>query len=104
MRKETNAKKNSTFGLTPSSPWRIRFVRPLSNYRLNIQFMDGLEGFVDLSKLITDENAGVFATLKDEELFNSVYLDYGAVMWPGGLDLAPDAMYDGIKKTGNWSL
>jgi hypothetical protein len=27
----------------------------------------------------------------------------GAVMWPGEIDLAPDAMYDEIRKEGRWA-
>jgi hypothetical protein len=29
-----------------------------------------------------------------------VYLDHGAVAWPGQIDLAPDAMYQDIKTKG----
>jgi hypothetical protein len=37
--------------------------------------------------------AGVFAALRDPSLFAQAALDYGAVSWPGELDLAPDAMH-----------
>jgi hypothetical protein len=57
---------------------------------------------VDLSRLITGEDAGGFATLRDSELFSQASLEYGTVMWPGELDLAPDAMYDAIKANGRW--
>jgi hypothetical protein len=30
-------------------------------------------------------------------LFNRVFMDYGAVAWPGEIDLAPDAMYDTLR-------
>ena len=29
----------------------------------------------------------------DAEFFEQVYIDNGAVSWPGEIDLAPDAMY-----------
>jgi len=29
---------------------------------------------------------------------------YGAVTWPGEIDLAPDAMYAEITATGAWTL
>jgi hypothetical protein len=29
-----------------------------------------------------------------------VYIDHGAVAWPGEIDLAPDAMYEQIAKQG----
>ena len=74
----------------------------MDSYRLYVKFMDESEGFVDLSELITSEEAGVFIVLRDSQLFKSVYLDHGAVTWPGNLDLAPDAMYDVIKDKGEW--
>ena len=42
--------------------------------------------------------AGVFAVLRDEELFRQVRLEWGAVTWPGELDLVTDAMYGEIKQ------
>ena len=44
-----------------------------------------------------------FEPLRDPQLFAEVSIDHGAVTWPGELDLAPDAMYDGIKATGSWT-
>jgi hypothetical protein len=38
------------------------------------------------------------------ELFSQATLVYGAVTWLGELDLAPDAMYDEIKATGEWDM
>jgi hypothetical protein len=34
--------------------------------------------------------------LADPEFFERVFVDCGAVAWPGEIDLAPDAMYDDI--------
>jgi len=47
-------------------------------------------------------NAGIFARLRDPVLFAQAYVEYGAVGWPGEVDLAPDAIYDEIKKHGRW--
>ena len=58
------------------------------------------EGEVDLSHLIHSPAAGVFAALQDEALFAAVLVDHGAVAWPQGLDLAPDAMHRAIRATG----
>lgn len=55
-------------------------------------------------KLITSDKAGVFAALKDQDLFNKAHLEYGVLTWPGEIDLAPDAMYDAIKHKGRWVL
>jgi hypothetical protein len=37
------------------------------------------------------------APLRDPEFFKRVFLDHGAVAWPGDIDLAPDAMYEAIQ-------
>ncbi|EKD74873.1 MAG: hypothetical protein ACD_44C00312G0005 [uncultured bacterium] len=85
-------------------PWRVATVSPLEGYRLQVTFLDGTQGIVDMSKLVLSETAGVFAVLKNPVLFNQVGLEYGAVTWPGEIDLAPDAMYAEIKKNGEWVL
>ncbi len=100
MRKKSIAEKNSTAGIVCKSPWRITKVTPQPNYTLEIEFMDGTHGLVEMLHLVTSENAGVFSILKDITHFNKVYLEYGAVTWPGEIDLAPDALYDEIKKHG----
>ena len=54
--------------------------------------MDGLEGEVDLSNLV---GKGVFTAWTDAKEFARVYVDEesGTVTWPGGIDLAPDALH-----------
>jgi hypothetical protein len=104
MRTESNTEKNFTTGIICSAPWRLSRVKPHANYTLEVEFMDGTQGFVDMSRFIQKPTAGVFAVLKDKDLFEQVFLEYGAVTWPTGLDLAPDAMYEAIKHHGKWVL
>jgi hypothetical protein len=59
---------------------------------------------VDMASLVHSPTAGVFALLADPALFCQVQLEYGAVTWPGELDLAPDAMHDAIQEHGAWIL
>jgi len=79
-------------------------VIPLSGYRLAVRFMDGVSGIVDASDLINSPDAGVFAQLRDPEVFAKVRIQYGAVTWPGEIDLAPDAMHDELRDHGEWRL
>lgn len=102
MRTETNATQDIAFRIMPIMPWRVAHVYPLKNYCLEVVFLDGTKGKVDLSKLIMSEKAGVFAVLRDESLFNQVSNEYGVVTWPGEIDLAPDAMYQEIKCEGTY--
>lgn len=86
----------------PSAPWRVRTVAALPEYRLSVGFVDGLTGIVDLRGLVTSPDAGVFAGLRDRALFDQVRVEYGAVTWPGKIDLAPDAMHAEIQRNGQW--
>ena len=104
MRHQTNPEENLAPGIVPKAPWRVMHVQALPGYRLAVQFVDGTAGEVDLSRLVTSEQGGVFSRLRDPALFAEVCLDYGAVSWPGELDLAPDAMYDAIQAHGCWVL
>lgn len=46
----------------------------------------------------------VFEPLREPAGFAKVGIVMGAVAWPGGADLAPDAMYDAIRERGVWTL
>ena len=90
--------------IRPTAPWRVQEVTALPNDRLFVRFIDGLTGIVDLSVLIASPEAGVFARLRDRTLFEQVHVEMGAVVWPGELDLAPDAMHAAIKEHGEWRI
>ena len=70
--------------------WDVVEVIPQQDYRLFVRFKDGLAGNVGLRR---EELTGVLAPLADPEFFRQVFIDCGAVAWPGEIDLAPDAMY-----------
>jgi hypothetical protein len=108
MRKHANSEEDCSVEIVPAvipkAPWRIACVRPLPGFRLSVRFNDGKEGTVTMAGLIHSPNAGVFAVLRNEELFSKVALHYGAVTWPGELDLAPDAIYEAISGGGEYVL
>ena len=104
MRNKRTLEENSSIRITPCSYWRVHKVKPLENYRLYVSFLDGTEGEVDLSILVNSSKAGVFSILRDETVFQKVFIDLGVVTWPGEIDLAPDAMYQSIRKNGEWIL
>jgi hypothetical protein len=41
--------------------------------------------------------------LKDPAYFARVFLEYGAPTWPNGSDMAPDALYDDMRRAGQLS-
>jgi hypothetical protein len=102
MRNKSIAKENISPRITPSAPWRLIRVKPRSNYELEVEFTDGVQGVVEMLNFIKSANAGVFSPLKDVFLFNQVHLEHGAATWPGEIDLAPDVMHDNIKQSGRW--
>lgn len=108
MRTQSAAQQDSSLAVTPPiqlrMPWRVMTVEALPDFRLHVRFVDGTEGTVDLTALIHSSDAGVFASLADFALFVQVFVEHGAVTWPGEIDLAPDAMYAAIKKAGTWVL
>ena len=77
--------------------WRITKARVLDDHAIQVRFTDGLEGVVRFSP---DFFQGVFSHLCDPVKFRELAVVDGAVTWPGGLDLAPDAMYQEIKLHG----
>ena len=88
----------------PRAPWRVAEVEALPGWRLRVRHNDGVAGTVDMAGLVHSPGAGVFAALRDEAVFGRVFLDLGAVTWPGEIDLAPDAMHDEIAAAGEWVL
>lgn len=108
MRTQSAAQQDSPLGVTPPiqprMPWRVAAVEALSGFRLHVRFVDDTEGTVDLAALVQSPGAGVFASLVDPALFAQVFVEHGAVTWPGEIDLAPDAMYAEVKKAGTWVL
>jgi hypothetical protein len=70
--------------------WDVVEVRAEPGYCLFVRFKDGLSGRVRLRE---EDLTGVLAPLRNAEFFEQVFIDCGAVAWPGEIDLAPDAMY-----------
>jgi hypothetical protein len=75
--------------------WDVVEVKAEPDFWLRIRFADGLCGSV---RLAPEEMQGALAPLRDPDYFSQVYLDHGAVAWPGEIDLAPDAMYRDIQQ------
>jgi hypothetical protein len=70
--------------------WDVVEVRAELDHRLFVRFKDGLAGLVQLRR---EELTGALAPLLDVQFIERVFIDCGAVAWPGEIDLAPDAMY-----------
>lgn len=89
------------------APWRVVSVQPDPERRsLHVTFVDGTEGDVELDDFLRDPAVEdtVFGPLREAAFFGLAEISLGAVVWPNGADLAPDAMYDQIRESGRWVL
>ena len=87
-------------------PWRVTSVLALPNSQLEVTFVDGTTGKVDMRNFLSSPTVDgtVFESLRDPALFAEARVVMGAVQWPNGADVAPDAMYDAIQESGIWVL
>jgi Protein of unknown function (DUF2442) len=74
---------------------RVTAVEPLDGYNLRISFNDGLVRDVDLSGLL---HGSLGEPLRDLAFFRQVRLDEEArtIVWPNGLDPAPELLHDSL--------
>lgn len=73
---------------------RIKEVRHLGEYRLELVFTDGVTGVVDFRDRVVSRG-GVFLPLEAVDFFKQVAIDSeaGTLVWPNGVDLCPDVLY-----------
>lgn len=69
--------------------WDVKLVKPLPDYRIYVEIMDGRKGVFDLMSYL---NFGVFQELKEVNYFNQVGILFGAVSWPHEQDIAPETL------------
>jgi hypothetical protein len=93
--------QDSAFGVGGHVNLDVVAARVLEPGGFWVKFADGLEGTVHFW---STAYRGVFAKLRDPEMFNQLYVNDYFVTWLGDLDLAPDAMYRHIKESGEWVL
>lgn len=87
-------------------PWRVNSVTILPDEQLEVTFVDGTSGKVDMRAFLSSwkVEGTVFERLRDPMAFAEARVVMGAIQWPNGADLAPDAMYDAIRENGVWAL
>lgn len=72
-------------------------VEVVGDYRLRLTFADGTTGDVDFTSRAW---RGVFEPLRDPAFFARVEVDAeaGTIAWPGGLDIAPEPLYEEARR------
>jgi len=76
-------------------------VETLPDFRLLLEFENGECRIFDAKPLLALKP---FDRLKDPRLFSRASVDYGTVVWPGNIDIAPETLYlESIDASpGNW--
>jgi hypothetical protein len=69
--------------------WDVKFVKPMSDYRIYVEIEDGRKGIFDLKPYL---ELGVFRELQDIAYFNRVGIVFDAVTWPNEQDIAPETL------------
>ena len=71
-------------------------ARPVGAHVLHLRFADGVEGKVDLDRILLWR--GVFEALRDPVRFAEVRVDpeLGTIVWPNGADIDPDVLYAAV--------
>jgi hypothetical protein len=77
---------------------RVLNVKAEENLLLRIWFTNDEIRIFDVRPYL---ETGLFAELKEKNLFYSVKPFLGSIQWSNGLDLCPDALYEGSFKVIN---
>lgn len=76
-------------GLRVSMLTKIIKLEKLGGFRLRVRFSDGSEGVRDFAPMVQEPGA-VTEPLRDAAYFTRVFLEFGALTWPNGFDIAPE--------------
>ena len=61
------------------------------DYALLLEFENGEKRVFDMRPYLDKKP---FNRIKDAPLFVQASVDYGTVVWPGNIDIAPETLYD----------
>ncbi|MGB5159186.1 DUF2442 domain-containing protein [Desulfobacterium sp. N47] len=66
-------------------------VKPLKDFYLDLEFENGERRRFNMRPLLAVKPWNRIANL---QLFERARVDYGTVVWPGEIDIAPETLYD----------
>lgn len=66
-------------------------VWPRPDFQLDLEFENGERRRFDVRPLLTMKP---WTRIASASVFNLVHVDYGTVVWPGYIDIAPETLYD----------
>lgn len=77
--------------------WDVILVKPLDNFRLYVELVNGQKGVFDLKPYL---NQGTFKELRNRTYFNQVSIVHGAITWPNEQDIAPETLINSLSSAG----
>ena len=69
-------------------------VRALDNYCIEVRLQDERVGRFDMTPYL---DHGLFKRLREPGYFARVDVQFGAICWPDGQDIAPDTLLAGMQ-------
>ena len=66
-------------------------VEAKPDYKLLLEFENSEKRIFDMAPYMDKKP---FAQLRGSPLFAKAFVDYGTVVWPGNIDIAPETLYD----------
>ena len=76
--------------------WDVTRVQSVAPRELAVEFADRSSGVLYID---TSFCTGVFSALLNDQAIGGAQAINGVLIWPNGLDLAPDTMYHEIKRS-----
>jgi hypothetical protein len=68
---------------------KVTKLEKLGGFRLGIHFSDGSHGVHDFTNLV-NRSGEIREPLRNPDYFQRVFLEFGALTWPNGYDMAPE--------------
>ena len=81
---------------------KVTDLKWLGDFRLKVSFSDGSSGAHDFSSMVL-EPGPLLVPLREPEYFGRAFLDFGAVSWPNGFDIAPEWLRREMQNAGELS-
>ena len=81
---------------------KVTKLDKLGDFRLGIHFNDGSHGVHDFAALVSRPGE-MREPLRDPTYFQRVFLEFGALTWPNGYDMAPEWLRREMEAAGELS-